>query len=124
MPAPTIASRLARKAVLFSGDAALRAALAAKLPEGWSLTPARAVGDVGGFQDLLLHRFVLVDLDAGGGEEIVREIRSGMMLNVPLFCFGGAEAARDAARAARADRVLARAELEELLPQLCEQFGW
>ena len=47
-----------------------------------------------------------------------------MMLNVPIFCFGGGAAQRDAARLARADRFFERAEIAQMLPRFCEQFGW
>ena len=85
---------------------------------------ARAIGEIGEFQDVLLHRFVLVDLDSAGALEAIEEIRSEMMLNVPIFCFGGDAAARDAARRARADRFFGRDEIAALLPKLCEQFAW
>jgi len=54
----------------------------------------------------------------------VREIRGEMLLNIPIFCFGGDAAARDAARLARADRFFERGELAAMLPRLCEGFAW
>jgi len=120
----SIAARLARRLVLLSGDEALARRLEQALPESWQLSRAREIGDVGEFQDVLLHRFVLVDLDAPGALEAIAQIRGEMMLNVPIFCFGGDAAARDAARLARADRFFARDEIAALLPKLCEQFAW
>ena len=120
----SIAARLARRLVLLSGDEALARRLEQALPESWQLSRAREIGDVGEFQDVLLHRFVLVDLDAPGALEAIAQIRGEMMLNVPIFCFGGDAAGRDAARLARADRFFAREEIAALLPKLCEQFAW
>lgn len=120
----SVAARLARRLVLLSGDEALAGRLEQALPESWQLSRAREIGDVGEFQDVLLHRFVLVDLDAPGALEAIAQIRGEMMLNVPIFCFGGDAAARDAARLARADRFFAREEIAALLPKLCEQFAW
>ncbi|MFZ1910153.1 MAG: hypothetical protein WAU52_13820, partial [Burkholderiales bacterium] len=86
---PTIAARLARKLIVFSHDAALREDVARSLPEGWQASYAASASDVGEFQDVLLHRFALLDLEPGDGSdpvETVREIRSGMLLNIPIFC--------------------------------------
>ena len=123
----TIEARLARRLIVFSGDAALRQALAAALPADWQASYARSAADVGEFQDVLLHRFALLDLDADAGAdpvETVREIRGEMLLNIPIFCFGGDAAARDAARLARADRFFERAEIVARLPALCASFAW
>ena len=123
----TIEARLARKLIVFSGDEALRESLAAALPADWQASFARSAAEVGEFQDVLLHRFALLDLEPGEGEdpvETVREIRSEMLLNIPIFCFGGDAAARDAARLARADRFFERAEIVARLPALCESFAW
>lgn len=125
--APTVAARLARRLILFCVDPDLSDAIAGALPSGWEVTRARRVADVGAFQDVLLHRMVLLDLDeheAFDPVETVEEIRSGLMLNIPVFCFGGDPATRDAARLARADRFFERSEIEALVPRLCGQFDW
>jgi hypothetical protein len=121
---PTLAARRARRVLVLSGDAALLAALRAVLPPEWTLEQVGSLAEAGEFQDLLLHRFVLLDLEHPGAGGAVREIRSEMMLNVPIFCFGGDPGARDAARLARADRCFEREELAAMLPQLCEAFAW
>lgn len=79
------------------------------------------------FAEVLQHRFVLLDLDEAEAFDpvaIIEMLRSELMLNVPIFCFGGDAAQRDAARLARADRFLERAEIAQILPRFCEQFGW
>lgn len=123
----TVEARLARRLIVFSDDDALREALAAALPADWRASFARSADEVGEFQDVLLHRFALLDLDQDEDTdpvETVREIRSEMLLNIPIFCFGGDAATRDAARLARADRFFERAEIVARLPALCESFAW
>jgi hypothetical protein len=121
---PTIAARLARRLVLLTGDEALGARLEQALPQSWEISRVRHIGELGEFQEVLLHRFVLIDLDSAGALETIGEIRGAMMLNIPIFCLGGDQAARDAARLARADRFFAREEIAALLPKLCQQFAW
>lgn len=96
------------------------------LPVGWEMAVATELGALGGFSDLLQYRFILVDLDATAFDpvEIIRAVRGELMLNLAIFCFGGAPAVRDAARLARADRFFTRDEIADKLPSLCEQFGW
>lgn len=124
MAAPTVGARLARRLIVFCADAAFRDSAVRALPPGWEITFARSVPEVGEFQDVLLHRFVLLDLEAPGALEDIREIRAAMLLNIPIFCFGGDQAARDAARIARADRFFGRDEIASLLPQICESYAW
>ena len=127
MAAPTIGARLARKLIVFSADPAFREAVERALPPGWSITTARAAAEIGPFQEVLLHRFALLYLAAAEGYDaiaVVRAVRSEMNLNIPIFCFGGERAARDAARIARADRFFGREELEAMLPKICESYAW
>jgi len=123
---PTVEARLARKLIVFSHDSALREDVARSLPAGWQASYAGSAAEVGEFADVLLHRFALLDLEPGASDpiETVREIRGEMLLNIPIFCFGGDAAARDAARLARADRFFERGELAAMLPRLCEGFAW
>lgn len=124
---PTVAARLARRVILLCADEALSQSISGALPSGWDVTKVRRIGDVGGFQDVLLHRFVLVDLDEREAFDPVGEvdeIRRELMLNIPVFCFGGDAATRDGARLARADRFFERREIGDVVPKLCEQFNW
>ena len=124
---PTVAARLVRRVILLCPDEGLSESIADALPPGWEVTRATRIADVGGFQDVLLHRFVLVDLDEGEAFDpvgTIEEIRGDLMLNIPVFCFGGDAATRDAARLARADRFFERAEIAAVVPRLCEQFAW
>jgi len=127
MAAPTVGSRLERRCILMSNDAALTATLRSRLPDGWTMSETTDLAELGGFADVLQYRFILLDLDAHEALdplEAVRQVRSGMMLNVPIFCFGGTPQLRDDARLARADRFFDRAEISDRLVAFCEQFGW
>lgn len=127
MPQPTIAARLTRRFTLLSTDPALRAALQSAVPPGWEMAHEDSLDALGEFQDVLLQRFVLLDLDEQAAFDptaVATRIRGELMLNVPIFCFGGTAQARAAARLARADRFFERADIAAWLPRLCEQFGW
>jgi len=126
MTIPTVASRLKRRCIVMSGDADLVVRLRERLPPGWDLAQTGDLDTLGGFQEILQYRFLLLDLDHSAFDalEVVRTVRTDLMLNVPIFCFGGTPALRDGARLARADRFFERAEIIARLGGFCEQFGW
>lgn len=126
MSAPTVASRLQRRLALMSSDAALAAALEAALPEGWSMTRATALDDIGSFADILQHRFLLLDLDdtAFDALDVVATLRTQLMLNIAVITLGGDRQRRDAARLARADRFFDRDEAAAVMRRFCEQYAW
>ena len=126
MAAPTIQSRLARRVVLVASDAALVERLRQAVAPGWEITVATSLDALGGFAELLQYRFMVVDLDAVTFDPVavIREVRTRLMLNLAIICCGGTQAARDAARLARADRLLSRDEIAMEIPAFCEQFGW
>lgn len=127
MTSPTVESRRRRRMVLMTADEPLAAAVAAALPAGWELVRPRSLDELGEFQEVLQYRFVVLDLDDAGAAdalEVVDAIRRDLMLNVPIFCFGGAADQRDAARLARADRFFERGEIAARMPGFCGQFGW
>lgn len=127
MAIPTVASRLKRRCIVMSGDIQLVSRLREQLPPGWDMTQTADLDALGGFEEILQYRFLLLDLDDRGGTgalDIIRKARVDMMLNLPIFCFGGTHAARDQARLARADRFFERDEIIARLGGFCEQFGW
>ena len=127
MAEPTVGSRLERRCILMSNDRALAAALRSRLPQGWSMIETADLAEIGDFADVLQCRFILLDLDAHEALdplEAVRQVRGDMMLNLPIFCFGGTGELRDAARLARADRFFEREEIADRLAAFCGQFGW
>jgi hypothetical protein len=90
------------------------------------MTVAADVDALGGFAEILQHRFLLLDLDdpALDPAAAVTQLRRDLMLNVAVVCLGGTQALRDAARLARADRFFERAEAVERMRQFCAQYGW
>lgn len=127
MTEPTVDARLARKFIVLSSDQALPAALRQALPEGWQMVEVRDLSEMGEFQDILLHRFILLDLDetaAFDPLEVIRQVRMDMMLNIAIFCFGGDAGLRDEARLARADRFFERSEIVEKMKLYCHQYRW
>jgi hypothetical protein len=123
---PTIATRLQRRFVLMASDAALVAALESALPEGWSMTHATALDDIGSFADILQHRFLLLALDDAAFDplETVTTLRAELALNIPVLTLGGDREQRDAARLARADRFFERDEAVAVMRRFCEQYAW
>jgi hypothetical protein len=127
MSEPTIASRLKRRCVVMTADDALAERLRAALPAGWEMRQTHDLATLGGFEEILQFRFMLLDLDehaAFDPVDAISKVRQELMLNLPIFCFGGTPAQRDAARLARADRFFDREEMPERLPEFCDQFGW
>ena len=127
MAIPTVASRLKRRCIVMSGDIPLVSRLREQLPPGWDMTQTGDLDALGGFQEILQYRFLLLDLADSSGFDalgILRKVRVDMMLNLPIFCFGGTPAARDQARLARADRFFERDEIVARLGGFCEQLGW
>jgi CheY-like chemotaxis protein len=123
---PTIASRLRRRFILVSADEALERELRAALPEAWEMVVATDLDEVGGFEELLQHRFLLLDLDHPGVDPVatIEHVRRDLMLNLAIVCLGGDQRLRDRARLARADRFYGRAEATAAMRAFCEQFGW
>ncbi len=126
MTGPTIESRRRRRFVLLSSDGVLAANLRAALPEGWEMTVATDVDVLGGFEEILQHRFLLLDLDDSAFNPLatIAHLRRDLMLNIAIVCLGGSQELRDAARIARADRLFERAEAVERMRQFCTQYGW
>lgn len=126
MAEPTIAARLQRKYAVISTDDAMVERLRAATPQGWAMVHAQHLHQLGEFQDVLLHRFLLLDLDSAEADpiETVHEIRTELMLNIAIFCFGGLEELRDEARLNRADRFFERSEIVDKMLLYCDQYRW
>jgi len=126
MAAPTIESRRRRRFILLSTDQALATALRGALPDGWEMAATADLETLGGFEEILQHRFVLLDLEDAALDPLaaIAHLRRDLMLNIAIFCLGGTQDTRDAARLARADRFFERAEAAERMRQFCAQYGW
>ena len=124
---PTIADRLRRRFIVMSQDAAVLEALRAQTPANWEMVVVTDLASLGDWNDILLFRFLLLDLDevdAFDPLDVIREIRTQLMLQIAVFCFGGDGAMRDEMRMARADRFYERDETAAKLPQFLAQYAW
>lgn len=127
MANPTIEKRLERKFIVMTADVAMRSALAALVPAGWEMVVVTDLAELGEWQDILLYRFMLLDLDevdAFDPLDVIRALRMEYMLQIAVFCFGGDQDIRDEMRLARADRFYKRDEIAGLMPQFLHQYQW
>jgi hypothetical protein len=110
-----------------SSDEALRAQAQARLLPGWEMECGVDLEDFGDWQEILLRRFLVLDLDDAAIADPIATIdtlRREYQLNIPVFCFGGDNERRLEARQARADRFFARDEIADRLEDFQKQFGW
>lgn len=127
MAEPTIERRLQRKFILMTRDETMRQALAAQVPEDWEMVCVSELEAIGDWHEILLYRFLLLDLDeidAFDPLDIIHLLRREYMLNIAVFCFGGDVEIRDEMRMARADRFFEREEIVAMLPAFLQQYGW
>lgn len=127
MAEPTVERRLQRKFVLMSVDQELIARLRERAGAEWEVVVITDLEELGDWNDILLYRFLLLDLDEADAFDpldVISLLRREYMLNIAVFCFGGEQDLVDEMRMARADRFFARDEIVERLPQFLEQYGW
>lgn len=125
MAEPTIARRLQRRYLVLTCDTALIEALRGLTPQGWDMAVATDVAAVGEWHELLLYRFLLLDLDETDAYEpldVIRTLRREYQINIPVFCVGGDDDIREEMRLSRADRFFDREELLALLPKIFAQY--
>ncbi|MCG5499579.1 hypothetical protein [Ectothiorhodospira lacustris] len=124
---PTIQSRLDRRFIVMTARESLLSDLDMVAPIGWTRVVATELAELGDWNDILLHRFVLLDLEGGDAFDpldVIRMLRTEYQINIPVFCFGGDEDLQDQMRLARADRFFTRDEMLDMLPDFFEQYGW
>jgi len=124
---PTIERRLQRKFILMSADPEMRRQVAELAGEDWETVTITDLEEIGDWHEILLHRFLLLDLDeveAFDPLDVINLLRREYMLNIAVFCFGGDGDIRDEMRMARADRFFDRDELLAMLPEFLKQYGW
>jgi hypothetical protein len=127
MAAPTVAERMKRKYVLMTTDQEMIGRLQAVTPPEWTQVVCTDLEELGEWGDVLLNRFVLLDLDEWevfDPLDVIRALRMQYQINTPVFCFGGDEDIQDEMRLARADRFFARDEMVEKLPEFLRQYDW
>lgn len=127
MSKPTIEARLKRRFIVMTADAQMLARLQAVTPQSWELVQVTDLDELGDWHEVLMYRFILLDLDeveAFDPLDVIHLLRMQYQVNTPVFCFGGDEAIQDEMRLARADRFFGREEMITMLPKFFEQYAW
>ena len=127
MPEPTIARRLERRIVVMTRDTEMLSKLQACVEPPWELVPVTDLEDLGPWNEVLLYRFLLLDLDeveVFDPLDVIRILRMEYQINLPVFCFGGDADIQDEMRLSRADRFFTRDEMLERLPEFLRQYDW
>ncbi len=127
MTHPTIEARLQKRIIVMSTDEAFMEEIRGLLPPGWKLEWITDVDQLGDWHELLLYRFLLLDLDevdTFDPLEVIRQLRLQYQINLPVFCFGGDADIQDEMRLSRADRCFDRQQLLQILPQFFERYNW
>jgi hypothetical protein len=127
MSEPSIARRLERRIILMTRNPDMIRGVGAALQPPWQLVTVTDLEDIGAWNEVLLHRFLLLDLDeveAFDPLDVIRILRMEYQINLPVFCFGGDEDIRDEMRLSRADRFFDRDEMLARLPDFLRQYDW
>ncbi len=127
MATPTIAARLRRRFLLMTTDVAVRERLQAQVPTDWEMVAITSLDEAGDWNEILLYRFLLLDLDeveAFDPIDVIRTLRMEYLLQIAVLCFGGDTDIQDEMRMSRADRFYAREEIVAVLPQFLAQYAW
>ena len=127
MNIPTIEQRLQKRLIWFSPDDVLLKTLQAQVPSTWQVVATVDLTTLGEWNNLLLYRFMLLDLQDNAyydPQEIIEIIRREYQINLPVFCFDGEAELQNAMRLARADRFFSRDEIIEKAKVFCEQYNW
>ncbi len=127
MTAPTIAARLKRRFLVMTADVALRETLRALVPSDWEMVAITSLDEAGDWNEILLYRFLLLDLDeveAFDPIDVIRTLRMEYLLQIAVLCFGGDTDIQDEMRMSRADRFYGREQIVTVLPQFLAQYAW
>jgi len=98
-----------------------------QLPDDWSMQVVTDLDDLGEWNEVLLFRFLLLDLeeiDAFDPLDVIRQLRMQYQINIPVFCFGGDEDIQNEMRLSRADRFFSKEQLIEMLEEFIRQYDW
>jgi hypothetical protein len=127
MTEPTIARRLERRIILMTRDEEMIRQVRACLEPPWEVTVVTDLEDLGAWNEVLLYRFLLLDLDevdVFDPLDVIRILRMEYQINLPVFCFGGDADIQDEMRISRADRFFSREEMIQRLPEFMRQYDW
>ena len=127
MPEPTIKRRLEKRAIVMTRDSeSIEALDKARLPE-WSIEVVTDLETLGDWNEVLLYRFLLLDLDeieAFDPLDVIRILRMEYQINIPVLCFGGDADIQDEMRLSRADRFFSRDEVRDRFVEFQRQYDW
>jgi len=127
MSEPTIARRLERRIIVMTRDTEMLSKLQACVEPPWELVSVTDLEDLGPWNEVLLYRFLLLDLDevdVFDPLDVIRILRMEYQINLPVFCFGGDADIQDEMRLSRADRFFTREEMLARLPEFLRQYDW
>lgn len=127
MSDPTIEKRLEKRFILMSTNGDFQSAVKAQTPDDWSVSVVTDLEDLGEWNEVLLYRFLMMDLeefDAFDPLDVIRQIRMQYQINIPVFCFGGDSDIQDEMRLSRADRFFTESQMLTTLPQYFAQYDW
>lgn len=126
MNAPTIKRRLEKTFILMTANNDLVEKIKAITPENWQCHHSVDLKTLGTWNEILLHRFMLLDLneiDAFDPLDIISILRREYQVNIPVFCFGGDENLQQEMRMARADRFFSDEEIVDKTREFLEGWG-
>jgi len=127
VPSPTIELRLQKRLIFMSTNIDFQASVEALIPQDWTMSVITDLEDLGEWNEVLLFRFLLMDLDefdAFDPLDVIRQIRMQYQINIPVFCFGGDSDIQDEMRLSRADRFFSQQQMLDSLPQYFAQYNW
>jgi len=127
MSSPTIELRLQKRFILMTTNSSFQKSVEALIPADWSMSVITDLEELGEWNEVLLFRFLLMDLeefDAFDPLDVIRQIRMQYQINIPVFCFGGETDIQDEMRLSRADRFFTEPQMLSSLPQYFDQYNW
>lgn len=125
MAEPTIETRLLKRFIVMTTDKSMIHELNRLIHEPWKMHIETDLDNIGDWNDVLLYRFLLLDLDeieVFDPLDIIRLIRMQFQINLPVFCFNGDEAMQQEMRLSRADRFFSRQQMLDMLPKFFAQY--
>ena len=127
MSTPTIEKRLQKRFIVMSTNAAMLEQIKAQADDQWQIVVVTDLEAIGEWNEVLLYRFIILDLDevdAFDPLDVIRELRMQFQINIPVFCFGGDSTIQDEMRMSRADRFFTQNQMLEMIPEFCRQYAW
>jgi len=122
---PTIETRLLKRFIVMTTDKSMTDELTMLVHDPWQMHIETDLDNIGDWNDVLLYRFLLLDLDeveAFDPLDVIRLIRMQFQINLPVFCFNGDETIQQEMRLSRADRFFSRHQMLDMAPKFFAQY--